>query len=132
MEVGMISASRSWILAASAIALMSSQASWASPVKTAPTVDPLVSLSLLQSAQSRAAVCGTDGACALPPGMQASMVTPTAVAASASAAGMQYPAERRIGVDWPGLFVLFAVPVAITLAIALEDSGNDNRPISPA
>jgi hypothetical protein len=58
---------------------------------------------------------------------------PSAVAATAaSTADLQYAPEHRIGLDWPGLFVLFAVPVAIVLAIALEDNNNNNEPVSPA
>jgi hypothetical protein len=45
---------------------------------------------------------------------------------------MQYPAEPRPGLDLAGLAVLFFVPVAIVLSIALEGGGNDSKPISPA
>lgn len=128
----MISAGRRLAVAASAVALISSQAAWASPVGTAPAADPLVSLSLLGTDQSRAAVCGTGPACAVPASMQsAAAAASPAVAGSAAAAALQYPPERQIGLDWPGLFVLFAVPVAIVLAIALE-GGNNNEPVSPA
>jgi len=130
-EVVMISASRRWTLAASAVALISSQAAWASPVTTARAADPLVSLSLLGTEQSRAAVCGTASECAVPAGLQPiATATSPAVAGTAAAAALQYPPERQVGVDWPGLVVLFAVPVAIVLAIALE--GGNNEPVSPA
>ncbi len=129
----MISAGSRLALAASAVAMISSQAASAAQAKTAPA-DPLVSLSLLGTPQSRAAVCGTGAACALPAGIQpTATAAPAAVAGmAASAASFQYSPDRRVGLDWPGLFVLFSVPVAIVLAIALEGDGNDNEPVSPA
>jgi len=122
----MVMASRSWIALTGAAALISSQAAWAAPAASVPPSDPLVSLSLLASPESHAAVCGTAGACAVPAGMPSS-----AVAGAAAAAAAQGPGDRpAYGLDWPGLFVLFAVPVAIVLSIALE--GNGNEPVSPA
>jgi hypothetical protein len=126
----MIFAPRKWVLAAGAAALLSSQAAWAVPVNTAPAVDPLVSLSLLGSQQSRAAVCGTGAACALPASMGATAATSPAVLGTvASAAADQGPDQPAYGPDWAGLLVMFAVPVAIVLAIALE-RGN-SEPVSP-
>ena len=50
---------RSCALAAGAAALLSAQAAYAAPALNRSTsVDPLVSLSVLGTAQSRAAVCG--------------------------------------------------------------------------
>jgi len=129
----MISASRRWTLAASAVAMISSQAAWASPVPTARAADPLVSLSLLGTEQSRAALCGTGSQCAIPAGLQPiATATSPALAGTAAAAALQYPPERQVGVDWPGIIALFAVPVAIVLAIALEGNNNNGEPVSPA
>lgn len=126
----MIVASRKWVLAAGAAALLSSQAVWAAPANSPSTVDPLVSLSILGTPDSRAAVCGTGNACALPTSMAAASAATSPAVAGAAAAAAQGP-EAGPGLDWPGLFVLFAVPVAIVLAIALEGSGS-SRPRSPA
>jgi hypothetical protein len=127
----MFMASRKLVLVAGAAALLSSQAVWAAPVNSAPTVDPLVSLSILGSSESHAAICGTGDACALPAGEMTGVSPATVGTAAAAAAAAQGPDRPAYGLDWPGLFVLFAVPVAIVLAIALEGNGN-NRPVSPA
>jgi hypothetical protein len=129
----MIFARRKWVLVAGAAALLSSQAAWAVPVNTAPAVDPLVSVSLLGSEQSRAAVCGAGAACALPASMGAAATSPAVLGTAASAAAAQGPDQPGYGLDWPGLIVMFAVPVAIILAIALEGNGNNNNePVSPS
>ena len=124
----MFSASRKWVMAVSAAALLSSQAVWAAPVTNAPAVDPLVSLSILGSQQSRTAVCG-NGACTAPAGMAAATAA-TSPAIAGSAAAVQGDG-RPYGLDWPGLVVLFAFPVALILAMALEDNGNDTPPFIP-
>lgn len=127
-------AKRSWAVAAGAAALVASQAVYAAPARNAGAVDPLVSLSLLGTAQSRAAVCGTGTACTLPATAlraPATMASPAVAGTAASAAALQSPADRRLGVDWPGLVVLFAFPVILTLIILLEDDGAP-RPLSPA
>lgn len=124
---------RSCAMAVAAAALLSSQAAYAAPLKTVPAVDPLVAMSVLATPQSREAVCGTGSACTLPAMSAASAATsPRALGAAASASAMQYPAESRPGLDIAGLAVLFFVPVAIVLSIALEGNGSDNRPVSPA
>lgn len=131
----MASRTRTWALAAGAAALVSSQAAYAAPAKTAPRIDPLVSLSLLGSAQSRAALC-SSGACAVPARANAASAaaSPAIAGAAASAAALQYrDDDRRIGLDLPGLIVLFTLPVALVLAFALEDDGPEPvpNPISP-
>lgn len=119
-------ASRKWVMVAGAAALLSSQAVWAAPVNSAPVADPLVSLSLLATPESHAAVCGTGKACTLPASINGT--TSPAILGAAASAAAQGPDEPRYGLDWPGLFVLFAVPVAIVLSIALEGNG---EPASP-
>jgi hypothetical protein len=125
----MILASRKWVLAAGAAALLSTQAAWAVPVNSTPAVDPLVSLSILGSQQSRTAVCGTGATCALPAGMSAATAA-TSPAIAGSAAAVQGPGHPY-GLDWAGLAVLFAFPVVLILAMALEDNGNDTPPFIP-
>jgi hypothetical protein len=122
---------RSCTMGVAAAALLSSQAAYAVPIKTVPAADPLVAVSIFGSAQSREAVCGTGAACTLP-AMSAAAASPRALGGAASAAAMQYPTESRPGLDLAGLAVLFFVPVAIVLSIALEGGGNDSKPISPA
>jgi hypothetical protein len=130
----MVVASRKWALAAGAAALLSSQAVWAAPVSSSPSIDPLVSLSIFSGPDSRAAVCGTGNACVLPASMgaAAAATSPAVAGTAASAAAAQGPGDHGYGLDLPGLFVLFAVPVAIVLAIALEGNGNNHRTVSPA
>lgn len=123
---------RSCAMTVAAAALLSSQAAYAAPVKAVPAVDPLVAMSILGTPQSREAVCGTGSACILPAMSAAAVASPRALGAAASASAMQYPAESRPGLDLAGLAVLFFVPVAIVLSIALEGNGSDNRPVSPA
>ena len=53
---------RSMVLAAGAAALVTAQGAYAAPVKSPVAFDPLVSLSLLGTAQSRAAVCAAGSA----------------------------------------------------------------------
>ena len=55
---------RSMALAAGAAALLSTQAAYAAPLKSRLAIDPLVSLSVLGTAQSRAAVCAAGAAAA--------------------------------------------------------------------
>lgn len=128
----MTMARRSWALAAGAAALLSSQAVYAAPVRVAHPIDPLVSLSLLGTPQSRAAVCGTGVTCALP----TTGTSPAVAELGASAAAVQYSADpyppgRRVGATAAELAVLFFFPVVLFLVIALEDD-NDDRSISPA
>jgi hypothetical protein len=118
-------------MAVAAAALLSSQAAYAAPVRTVSAADPLVAMSVLATPQSREAICGTGSACTLP-AMSAAAASPRALGGAASAAAMQYPAGSRPDLDLAGLAVLFFVPVAIVLSIALEGGGNDNRSVSPA
>lgn len=106
---------RKWVFIAGAAALLSNQAVSAAPVNSSfAPVDPLVAVSLFSTPQSQAAVMGS----------------PAIAGATASAAALQGPPpDERPGLDLPGLVVLFFVPVALTLAIALQDTSN--QPVSP-
>lgn len=122
----MSSAFRKVVLVAAATALLSTQAAYAAPANSAPALDPLVSLSVLGTPQSRAAVCNGGGQCALPS---------SAVAASAATAAAAQPydeRDRRGPGIWPLLLGLGVV--IILMAIILSDDGDgsgDLTPISP-
>jgi peptidoglycan/LPS O-acetylase OafA/YrhL len=129
-EFRMTWAIRSYALAAGAAALLSAQAVYAAPTPTASSgIDPLVSLSVLGSQQSRAALCSASAsatACSVP----ASMASAAAAAAAATAAQDQ-PAPKSFGI-WPillGLAALAAVIVAITSGG--NNGSGDLSPIGP-
>jgi hypothetical protein len=131
-EFRMTWAIRSCALAAGAAALLSAQAVYAAPTPTrASAVDPLVSLSVLGTQQSRTAVCAAaapGAACTIPAAMAS---TTAASAAAAAAAQDQPPPPKALGV-WPillGLAALIAVLVAITSGGS--DGHGDLTPISP-
>jgi hypothetical protein len=112
---------RGCVLAASAAALISTQAANAAPVQAAPAVDPLVSLSLLGTTQSRAAVCATGANCALP----------TTMVAASTAAALQ---DDDDGKDALWLWLLGGgVILAIIIALILSggDGDGDLTPVSP-
>lgn len=128
----MLSTMRNYVLAAGAAALLSGQTVHAAPVQPAPAIDPLVALSLLGTAQSRAAVCGTSATCGLPMATGASTAAASpAVTASAAVAAQQGPSgERQSGLLM--VFLIGGVMVLIAvLAATLADNGED-EPISPA
>jgi hypothetical protein len=115
---------RSCVLAASAAALISTQAAYAAPVQTAPVADPLVSLSLLGTTQSRAAVCATGATCALPATTLAAATTTTAAAQG----------SNDDGKDATWLWLLGGgVILAIIIALILSGGNGDGdlTPISP-
>lgn len=121
---------RSCALAVGAAALLSAQAAYAAPTRSSG-VDPLVSLSVLGSTQSRAAVCGgaTFGAasCATP------MAAVAATAATSAAAAQGNGGGKAIG-PWAavlGLAVIIAIVAAITSG-GNNNSSGDLTPISPA
>lgn len=122
---------RSCALAAGAAALLSAQAVTAAPVAAQrASVDPLVSLSVLGTAQSRAAVCST-GSCGTSLAM-ASPATAMPASAAATAAAQGDPYGRRVGV-LPIALGLLAV-IALIVIIASSGGGNahgDLTPVSP-
>lgn len=130
---------KSLILAAGALALVSGQAASA----TAPRIDPLVSLSVLGTAQSRAAVCAAGASaaaagaatlaqapatnCVLPitgPAPVAAVAPPPVVAPAA--------APKAIG-TLPLLLGLAAIVAAAALILSQDDDNDgDLSPVSPA
>jgi hypothetical protein len=121
---------RSYALAAAAAAMLSSQAVYAAPVATqATTVDPLVSLSVLGTTQSRGAFCvSAAAACASGSVMAASMAA-TAVAQDAPPpANSGTPKSMTLPLIL-GLLALIGIAAAV-----LSGGGNghgDLTPISP-
>jgi hypothetical protein len=122
---------RSCALAAAAAALLSAQAAYAAPTPARVSgIDPLVSLSVLGTQQSRAAVCSAatpSAAC----NISASMMPAAAVAATAAAQDTP-PPPKAFGI-WPallGLAVLIAIVVAITQGG--NNGSGDLTPVSPA
>lgn len=111
---------RKWVFVAGAAALLSTQAAWAAPepASSFSPVDPLVAVSLFSTPQSQAAVIGSPA------------LAGSAASAAAAQPGPPPPPDHPYGLDTAGLVMMFFVPVAITLAIALEDNGNE--PVSPA
>ena len=134
---------RTSVLAAGAAALIAAQPLYAAPAQIAPSVDPLVSLSVLGTAQSRAAVCAagtaaTAGAAAtqaappgcvlpvtaLPPAPVAQTVAPP-VAPLAAGPGKEIGMLPILG----GLAVLAAIAAFFLLD---DDDDDELEPISPA
>ena len=125
---------RSSVLAAGAAALLSTQAVYAAPVANASQgVDPLVSLSVLSTAQSRGAVCSgatfasqAAASCGIP--------VSVAAASAAAVAAQDQPPPPSSGIGtWPlilGLVVVIGVMVAIRSGGG--DADGDLTPVSPA
>lgn len=137
----MISGVRSSSLALAVAALLSSQAASAAPLISPVGVDPLVSLSLLGTAQSRSAVCSA-GAAAVSAGAAAAQamvrppgcVLPVAAPPPAPVMGTYLPPAPMVrgpGVNPADLFALFLFPAALFLVILLEDDDEFRRPLSP-
>lgn len=77
--------------------MLSGQAVYAAPVQPATAVDPLLVLSLLGSAQARAAVCETSATCGLP------TATGPSAAAASPAVSTSAPRKRIARSDQSGL-----------------------------
>jgi hypothetical protein len=110
---------------AAATALLSTQAAYAAPANSAPALDPLVSLSVLGTAQSRAAICGAGAQCVLP-------ATAVAASATTAAAAQPYDGPPRGPGIWPLLIGLGLV--VVLMAVILSGNGNgdgDLTPVSP-
>ena len=134
----MISGFRSVVLAAGAAALLTSQAAVAAPAIVRTAVDPLVSLSVLGSAQSRAAVCA---------GSTAAAAAAAAAAQGAPAPGCVLPVTgaplapvANVGpppmVETPGksigaLPIVLGLLAVLALAALLLDGDGDGDPVSP-
>ena len=122
---------RTFTLAAGVTALLSAQAVNAAPASSVQPVDPLVLLSLVGTTQSQAAFCGTT-ACTPSATMPASLPSASlGLAGAASSAATQDAAGNPWDGDWPGLVVLFLLPVILFIVIATEDGNGNGHPISP-
>jgi len=142
----MASVIRKYVLAAGAAALLSSQAVYAAPAVSASAIDPLVALSVLGTAQSRAAACAAGASAAAAgaavaavqgtpaPGCLLPLTGPTPQAVGPvepiGAPPPPPPPGKRIGV-LPILLGLLAI--AVLAALLLSDGDNDGglEPISP-
>lgn len=121
--------SRAWVLTAGAAALLSAEATSASSLNNgAPAVDPLVSVSVLGTPQSRAAICGLNGiadSCAL----SGTAAWTTAAATTAAQPDSSPPKS----VTWPLLVGLAAIILVAVLILSSNGDGDGNlTPISPA
>lgn len=128
---------RKMAFAAGAAALLSGQAI-ASTASVGPAIDPLVSLSVLGSAQSRAALCAGStaaaaaataaaqgpGACVLPVTVAPAPVPVQTTTYVAPQAG------KSLGV-WPILLGLAAIVALAALLLGDGDGDGDIEPISP-
>lgn len=119
----MASGLRSCALAVAAAALISSQAIAAAPVQTASS-DPLVSLSLLSTTQSRAAVCATVS-CAVP----ATVTTPAMAATTAAA--YQGGQGKQVDPLILGLGVLIIIAIIVAILSGGGDGDGNLTPVSP-
>jgi hypothetical protein len=143
-ERRMFLALRSCALAAGAAALISSQAAYAAPSLTKPIVDPLVSLSVLGTAQSRTAVCAAGASAAAagaavaaaqaaPPGCVLPVTAPPPTPVTQVAPAPLPPAPGPGIGTLPLLLGLAALlGVAAWLILRDDDGDGDLTPISPA
>ena len=132
---------RTGFLAAGAAAMLSSQAVYAAPVAaSAASIDPLVSLSALAGAASRAAVCAGSTATAAAASAAAQAPAPGCVLPvnAAPPPPMAAPppppvVEAGPGIGmWPLLLGLAAVAgIAALLLLSDDDDDGDTTPISP-
>lgn len=127
---------RTLVLAAGAAALLSGQGVAAT---SAPRLDPLVSISVLGTAQSRAAVCASSLAGAAAAAAQAPapgcvlpvIATPPPPPPVGDAVPPPLPpAGTGIGI-WPLLLGLAAIVGVAALVLSSDDGDGDVTPISP-
>ena len=125
----MLSSIRKSVMAMAAAALLFGQAAHATPMQPAPTVDPLVAVSILGTSESREAVCAGTANCAIPAGADASAMAASA-AAAASATAVQNDPLRR---DTRGLFWILLLGGGMVLIAVLVAAlaGDEEDPISP-
>ena len=125
---------RSSVLAAGAAALLSAQAVYAAPVANASSaVDPLVSLSVLSTAQSRGAVCSGATFASQASGTACGIPVSIAAASAAAAAAQDHPPPHT-GIGTLPLILGLLVVVGLMAAILSGggDADGDLSPISPA
>lgn len=137
---------RSLALAAGAAALLSTQAAHAAPLNTRFVVDPLVSLSVFGTAQSRAAVCAAGSAAVaagaavaqtMAPGCPVLPVVAQPAAPPPPVTTSQLPPPPPMsggGLGINPLYILGGLLVGgVLLWVLLDDKNNKRRaPISPA
>jgi hypothetical protein len=121
--------------------LLFTQAAYAAPTLPAP-IDPLVSLAMLGTAGSRAAVCAgstaavAGAAAALAQGPAPGCVLPVTGAPPPPPAAVPPPPPPVVGAEagpgFPTIPVLLGLAAIIGIAIAIASSGNDHHAISPA
>lgn len=137
----MTSAIRTFALAAGAAALLSTQAAYAVPISR-PAIDPLVSLSVMGTAQSRAAVCAA--------GASAAAAGAAVIAAQAPGANCLLPLTAPTpvpqavppepvpplgapGKDWTTIALIGGGLLAIiVIAVLVLSNDDDEEPVSPA
>lgn len=138
---------RTRVLGAGAAALLFSQTAYAAPAFHAPAIDPLVSLSALGTAASRAAVCAGSTAAVAgaatamaqgpAPGCVLPVTAPPPVAAAPPVAEALPPPPPPAGGMGIGTLPLLLGLAAIIGVAALVLSGDDDNdgdvtPVSPA
>lgn len=120
---------RKSMLVAGAAAFFSAQAAYAAPgVQRSPAVDPLVSVSVLGTPQSRAAVCGAGQ------GAASACVVPGTAAASSAAMGMAalQSDDDPKSITWPLIIGLIVIIIIAALILrGGKDGDGDLTPISP-
>ena len=140
----MTSAIGTCALAAGAAALLSAQAAYAAPARALPAVNPLVSLSLLGTAQSRTAVCSAGMSAAAagaavaaaaqtvtpPPGCLLPVTAPPPPPATTTYVPPPPPAR---GLGFNPLFGVLGALLLIGLGVWLldDDDDDDEIPVSP-
>ena len=137
---------RSMALAAGAAALLSTQAAYAAPLKSRLAIDPLVSLSVLGTAQSRAAVCAAGATAAAAgaataavqgaaPGCVLPVVTPPPPPAPVTTTVEPLPPPVVAGPGFNPLLGLLGALLLAAVAVAVLTGGGDGEgdltPISP-
>lgn len=116
---------------AGTVALVSAQAVSASfNTQAAPAVDPLVSLSVLGTPQSRAAICSPSqigNRCVFP-----GAASLTTAAATAAATQTESPTPPK-SIAWPLIIGLIAIIAVAALILSSNGDGEgDLTPVSPA
>ena len=142
----MISAIRTSVLAAGAAALLSAQAAYAAPMMSrSAAIDPLVSLSVFGTAQSRSAVCAAGASAAAagaataaaqtaPPGCVLPVAEPVAAPPVSQAVPPPIaPAPRGgLGIGTLPLLIGLAALLGLGAWLILDDDDDDDLiPISP-
>ena len=129
------------VLGAGAAALLFTQAAYAAPALAVAPIDPLVSLSMLSTAGSRAAICAgstaavAGAAAALAQGPAPGCVLPVTAPPPPPPAAAPPPPPvvgAEAGPGFPTIPVLLGLAAIIAIAVALASSGNDHNAVSPA